>query len=47
YKAGQITYKDALKHADAPNDLRLTIKLADEGPDQLSDGKQHLTFDRQ
>lgn len=47
YKAGQITYKDALKHADSPNDLRLTIKLADEGPDQLSDGKQHLTFDRQ
>ncbi|MFE1617137.1 hypothetical protein ACFMJP_20220, partial [Acinetobacter baumannii] len=26
---------DALKHADSPNDLRLTIKLADEGPDQL------------
>ncbi len=27
YKAKQITYKDALKHADSPNDLRLQIKL--------------------
>jgi Tfp pilus assembly ATPase PilU len=26
YKAKQITYKDALKHADSPNDLRLTIQ---------------------
>jgi twitching motility protein PilU len=31
YKAGEITYKDALKHADSPNDLRLTIKLSEEG----------------
>ena len=27
YVAGDITYEDAIKHADAPNDLRLTIKL--------------------
>ncbi|MBI2381229.1 MAG: PilT/PilU family type 4a pilus ATPase [Gammaproteobacteria bacterium] len=27
YKSGQITYEDALHHADAPNDLRLMIKL--------------------
>ena len=27
YSAGEITYEDAIKHADAPNDLRLTIKL--------------------
>jgi twitching motility protein PilU len=27
YKAGQITYEDALAHADSTNDLRLLIKL--------------------
>lgn len=27
YKAGKITYSDALHHADSPNDLRLMIKL--------------------
>lgn len=27
YKAGKITYDDALHHADSPNDLRLMIKL--------------------
>ena len=27
YKAGQITYEDALAHADSANDLRLLIKL--------------------
>lgn len=27
YESGQITYQDALKHADSPNDLRLQIKL--------------------
>ncbi len=27
YIAGEITYEDAIKHADAPNDLRLMIKL--------------------
>lgn len=29
YKTGKITYDNALHHADAPNDLRLKIKLAD------------------
>ncbi len=27
YKAGEVTYEDALHHADSPNDLRLMIKL--------------------
>ena len=27
YVGGEITYEDALKHADSPNDLRLMIKL--------------------
>ena len=30
YEAGEITYEDALLHADSPNDLRLMIKLAQE-----------------
>ena len=30
YEAGEITYQDALLHADSPNDLRLMIKLAQE-----------------
>ena len=31
YKARKITFEDALRHADAPNDLRLKIKLSGEG----------------
>jgi twitching motility protein PilU len=30
YSAGEITYEDALAHADSPNDLRLMIKLDSE-----------------
>ena len=30
YKSGEITYEDALAHADSSNDLRLMIKLGDE-----------------
>ncbi len=30
YDAGEITYEDALAHADSANDLRLLIKLASE-----------------
>jgi twitching motility protein PilU len=30
YDNGEITYEDALLHADSPNDLRLMIKLASE-----------------
>ncbi|KAF5276909.1 hypothetical protein FQR65_LT16134 [Abscondita terminalis] len=47
YKAGQITYKDALKHADSPNDLRLQIKLDEEGGAQLLNANSKLTFDGQ
>lgn len=46
YKAGEITYKDALKHADSPNDLRLTIKLSEESADQLLSISKNITFDR-
>jgi twitching motility protein PilU len=30
YTQGEITYEDALKHADSANDLRLLIKLGSE-----------------
>lgn len=30
YKTGEITYEDALAHADSSNDLRLMIKLGDD-----------------
>ncbi len=30
YSDGEITYEDALRHADSPNDLRLMIKLGSE-----------------
>lgn len=44
YESGEITYQDAIKHADSPNDLRLQIKLegknagknVDEGANALS-----------
>ena len=47
YKAKQITYKDALKHADSPNDLRLQIKLSEEGAERLMQASSNITFDGQ
>ena len=47
YKAKQISYKDALKHADSPNDLRLQIKLSEEGGDRLLHATSNITFDGQ
>lgn len=47
YRAKQISYKDALKHADSPNDLRLQIKLAEEGGDHLLRANTNITFDGQ
>jgi twitching motility protein PilU len=45
YSAGAITYDDALTHADAPNDLRLTIKLGTEtGQNQLEQATRGLTL---
>lgn len=36
YSSGEITYEDALSHADSQNDLRLMIKLAqDNDPNEL------------
>jgi twitching motility protein PilU len=44
YQAGEITYDEALNHADSANDLRLMIKLASEDPDQLSSATKGLTL---
>ena len=45
YKAGEITYKDALKHADAANDLRIQLKLMEAGGEQLLNASRNITFD--
>jgi twitching motility protein PilU len=37
YKSGEITYKDALAHADSANDLRLMIKLGDDNAGEMLD----------
>ena len=47
YKAKEITYKDALRHADSPNDLRLQIKLSEDGADELMNPTSKITFDGQ
>ena len=45
YDAGEITYEDALSHADSPNDLRLMIKLGSESDaDYLSNAADELTI---
>ncbi|HET8710702.1 MAG TPA: PilT/PilU family type 4a pilus ATPase [Spongiibacteraceae bacterium] len=45
YSQGEITYEDALAHADSQNDLRLMIKLgADADPNALVDGIAGLSM---
>ncbi|HBX37529.1 MAG TPA: type IV pili twitching motility protein PilT, partial [Pseudohongiella sp.] len=46
YSSGEITYEDALAHADSANDLRLMIKLgADaQGADKLSSSVDKLSI---
>ncbi|TGG90073.1 PilT/PilU family type 4a pilus ATPase [Natronospirillum operosum] len=46
YSAGEITYENALSHADSANDLRLMIKLAQESdPDHLQGRAATLTIE--
>lgn len=47
YMENEISYDDALKHSDSPNDLRLKIKLAQEDQGQASTASRTLTFDGQ
>jgi len=44
YSSGEITYEDALAHADSPNDLRLMIKLGSESAESLSESTRGLTL---
>lgn len=46
YESGQITYNDAIKHADSPNDLRLQIKLKGKNAGKdLDEGANKLAID--
>jgi len=46
YVQGEITYEDALLHADSSNDLRLMIKLGSEADaDHLTSASQGLTLE--
>lgn len=48
YKGGEITYEDALAHADSSNDLRLMIKLGDgSSPEQLDSMAGDLSIELQ
>ncbi|OED46523.1 type IV pili twitching motility protein PilT [Endozoicomonas sp. (ex Bugula neritina AB1)] len=45
YDEGEITYEEAISHADAPNDMRLLIKLASESDaDYLDDMADKLSL---
>jgi len=48
YDAGEITYEDALAHADSPNDLRLMIKLGSEtDADYLNNSTDDLSIEQE
>ncbi len=48
FKSGEVTYEDAIHHADSPNDLRLMIKLDDtENGDSSFDGNGGMTLEEQ
>ena len=42
YKAGEISYEDALKNADSANEVRLMIKLGDDPSIQIEAKKSNL-----
>ncbi len=46
YENSEITYQDAIKHADSPNDLRLKIKLSGKHSNvNLDEGANRLSLD--
>jgi len=49
FKSGEITYEDALHHADSPNDLRLMIKLdsSDSGEPVFDNGLGGMSLEEQ
>lgn len=44
YEEGEITYQDALKHADSPNDLRLQIKLESRHSGKINDDDSNFSL---
>jgi len=49
FKSGEVTYEDALHHADSPNDLRLMIKLdsSDSGEPVFNNGLGGMSLEEQ
>ena len=47
FAADQISYEDALLHADSPNDLRLMIKLASDDEEALHDSTKGLSLEEE
>lgn len=44
YEKGDITYRDAIRHADSPNDLRLLIKLEGKSAHTISDNELNFSL---
>ena len=49
FKSGEVTYEDALHHADSPNDLRLMIKLdsSENGEPVFENGMGGMSLEEQ
>jgi twitching motility protein PilU len=44
YKQGEISYEDAIRHADSANEVRLMIKLDKESPEKLADAMADVSL---
>ena len=44
YENGDITYRDAIKHADSPNDLRLLIKLESKSANKIDENELNFSL---
>ena len=44
YENGEITYCDAIKHADSPNDLRLLIKLESKSANKIDENELNFSL---
>ena len=44
YENGEITYRDAIQHADSPNDLRLLIKLESKSANKTEESELELSL---
>lgn len=44
YKEGEISYEDAVHHADSANEVRLMIKLDEEDPQKLAESMSNISL---